>query len=70
MNCAVTIYSLFYSVMKSRSYWNSNTHYPMLFSMGKYYKNNLSTLNNWYLSSDDLPKTVDLCGTDDESDCR
>ena len=37
VNCASCDY-LFYSVMKSRSYWNSNTHNPMLFSMAKDYK--------------------------------
>ena len=32
-NCAVTIYSLFYSVVKTWSYWDLNTRYPMLLSV-------------------------------------
>ena len=69
MSCAVTIYSLCCSVMKSCSYWNSNTLSNVM-QYGKRLFENLSSLNK-YLPSYDLPKTV--CGTERslnlKSDC-
>lgn len=64
-DCAVTIYSLCYSVMKS---WTVvigiETHAIYCYSVWKkILYENVSSLNK-YLSSDDLPKTVDLCRTD------
>ena len=71
VSCVVAIYSLHYSVMKSCSYWNSNTLCNVI-QYGKRLYENLSSLNK-YLPSDDLPKTVDVCGTevslDLKSDC-
>ena len=57
--------------MKSCSYWNSNILSNVIQHGKRLYKN-LSSLNK-YLPSDDLPKTVDVCGTevslDLKSDC-
>ena len=57
--------------MKSCSYWNSNILSKVI-QYGKRLYENLSSLNK-YLPSDDLPKTVDVCGTerslDLKSDC-
>ena len=65
----MAIYSLCYSVMKSCSYWNSNTLSNVM-QYGKGLYENLSSSNK-YLPSYDLPKTV--CGTerslDLKSDC-
>ena len=66
----MAVYSLYYSVMKSCRCWNSNT--SNVIQDGKRLYGNLSSLNK-YLPSDDLSKTVDVCGTqvslDLKSDC-
>ena len=62
VSCAVAIYSLRYSVMKSCSYWNSNILSNVI-QYGKRLYENLSSLNN-YLPSDYLPKAVGVCGTE------
>ena len=71
MSCAVAIYSLCYSGMKSHNYWNSNTLSNVI-QYGKRLYENLPSLNK-HLSSDDLPKTVHVCGTERslhlKSDC-
>ena len=72
VNCAVSIYWLCYCVMKSCSYWNWNTLSNAIQYVKRLYEN-LSSLNK-YLSSNDLPKAVDVCGTEvslaHKSDCR
>ena len=71
VSCTVATYSLCYSVMKSCSYWNSNTLSNVI-QYGERLYENLSSLNK-YLPSDDLPKTV-VCGPeaslDLKSDCN
>ena len=62
VSCAVAIYSLCYSVMKSCNYWNSNTLSNVI-QYGKRLYENPSSLNK-YLPSDNLPKTVDVRGTE------
>ena len=61
VSCAVAVYSLCYSVIKSCSYWNSNTLSGVIQYGKRLYKN--SSLNK-YLLLDDMPKTVDVCGTE------
>ena len=67
MSCAMTVYSLCYSVIKSCSYWNSNTLSDVIQYGKRLYEN--SSLNK-YLPLDDLPKTVDVCGTEVSLDLK
>ena len=66
----MAVYSFCYSVIKSCSYWNSNTLSDVIQYGKRLYEN--SSLNK-YLPLDDLPKTVDVCRTevslDLKSDC-
>lgn len=67
VSCAVAVYSPCYSVIKSCSYWNSNTLSNVIQYGKGLYEN--SCLNK-YLPSDDLPKTVDVCGTEVSLDLK
>ena len=67
VSCAVAVYSLCYSVIKSCSYWNSNTLSDVIQYGKRLYEN--SSLNK-YLPLDDLPKTVDVCGTEVSLDLK
>ena len=61
LSCVVAIYSLCYSIMKSCSYWNSNT-LTTIVDNSKRVLDNLRL--NRSMSSSNLPKTVDVCGTE------
>ena len=67
VSCAVAVYSLCYSVIKSCSYWNSNTLSDVIQYGKRLYEN--SSLNK-YLPLDDLPKTVDVSGTEVSLDLK
>ena len=67
MSCAVAVYSFCYSVIKSCSYWNSNTLSDVIQYGKRLYEN--SSLNK-YLPLDDLPKTVDVCRTEVSLDLK
>ena len=67
VSCAVAVYSLCYSVIKSCSYWNSNTLSDVIQYGKRLYEN--SSLNK-YLPLDDLPKTVHVCGTEVSLDLK
>ena len=67
VSCAVAVYSLCYSVIKSCSYWNSNTLSDVIQYGKRLYEN--SSLNK-YLPLDNLPKTVDVCGTEVSLDLK
>ena len=56
----MVVYSPCSSVIKSCSYWNSNTSSDVIQYGKRLYEN--SSLNK-YLPLDDLPKTVDICRT-------
>ena len=60
-SCVVAIYSLCYSIMKSSSYWNSNTLATVV-DNSKRVQDNLCL--NGCISSSKLPKTVDICGAE------
>ena len=57
-NCFVAIYSICYSKIKSSNFWNSNTLSSIV-----YYGKRLRYLQalKEKFSTDDLPKTVDVC---------
>jgi len=57
LSCAVAIYSLCYSLLKSCSYWNSNTLAEIVYN-GKRLCDNLSLNGNF--SPAHLPKTVEI----------
>ena len=59
--CVVAIYSLFYSIMKSCSYWNSNA-LATIVDKSKKVCDNLCL--NGSISSSKLPKTVNICGAE------
>ena len=61
LSCVVAIYSLFYSIMKSYSYWNSKT-LATIVDNSKRVHDNLCL--NGCISSSNLPKTVDICGAE------
>ena len=61
LSCVVAIYSLCYSIMKSCSYWNSNT-LATIVGNSKRVRDNLCL--NGCISASNLPKTVDVCGTE------
>ena len=63
----MAVYSLCYSVIKSCSYWNSNALSDVIQYGKRLYEN--SSLNK-YLPLDDLPKTVDVCGTEVSLDLK
>ena len=63
----MAVYSLCYSVIKSCSYWNSNTLSDVIQYGKRLYEN--SSLNK-YLPLDDLAKTVDVCGTEVSLDLK
>ena len=67
VSCAVAVYSLCYSVIKSCSYWNLNTLSGVIQYGKRLYEH--SSLNK-YLPLDDLPKTVDVCGTEVSLDLK
>jgi len=57
----VAIYSICYSIIKSSSYWNSNT-LSSIVNYGKRLCDILSLEENF--STDDLPKSIDVFGTE------
>ena len=61
LSCAVPIYSLCYSIIKSCSNWNSNT-IATIVDNGKRLCDNLCL--NGCISSSELPKIVDVCGAE------
>jgi len=61
LSWVVAIYSLCYSIMKSCSYWNSNTSATIV-DNSKRVCDNLCL--NECISSSNLPKTVDVCGAE------
>lgn len=61
LSCAVAIYSLCYSIIKSCSYWNSNT-LAVIVNNGKRLCDNLSLNGNF--SPADLPKSVEVFGAE------
>ena len=61
LSCVVAIYSLCYSIMKSCSYWNSNT-LATIVDNSKRVRDNLCL--NGCISASNLPKTVDVCGAE------
>ena len=58
LSCFVAIYSLSYSIMKSCSYWNSNTLATIVDNSKRVHDNQCL---NGCISSSNLPKTVDIC---------
>ena len=63
LSCAVALYSLCYYVMKPCNYWNYNSSLPTIVNNSKKecYK---SSLEHNQLSPANLPRTVDVCGTE------
>ena len=61
LSCVVAIYSQCYSIMKSCSYWNLNT-LATIADNSKRVCDNLCL--NGCISASNLPKTVDVCGTE------
>ena len=61
LSCVVAIYSLCCSIMKSCSYWNSNT-LDTIVDNSKRVRVDLCL--NGCISSANLPRTVDICGTE------
>ena len=61
LSCVVAIYSLCYSIMKSCSYWNSNTLATIVDNSNRV-RDNLCL--NGSISASNLPKTVDVCGAE------
>ena len=61
LSCAVAIYSLCYSIVKSCSYWNSNS-IATIVDNGKRLFDNLCL--NGCISPSELPKIVDVCGAE------
>ena len=61
LSCAVAIYSLCYSIIKSCSYWNSNT-LAVIVDNGKRLCDNLSLNGNF--SPADLPRAVEIFGAE------
>ena len=57
----MAICSLYYSIIKSHSYWNSNTQASIV-DNGKRLGNNICL--NGCISLSHLPKTVDVCGAE------
>ena len=63
LSCAVAIYSLCYWIVKSCSYWNSNT-IATIVDNGKRLGDNLCLNGYTCISLSDLPKIVDVCGAE------
>ena len=61
LSCVVAIYSLCYSIMKSCSYWNSNT-LATIVENSKRVCDNLCL--NGCISSSNFQKPVDVCGAE------
>ena len=63
LSCAVALYSLCYSILKPYNYWNHNSSLPTIvdFSIKMCCK---SSLEHNQLSPANLPRTVDVCGTE------
>ena len=61
LSCVVAIYALSYSIMKSCSYWNSNT-LATIVDNSKRVCDNLCF--DGRISPSNLPKTVDVCGAE------
>ena len=61
LSCVVAVYSLCYSIMKSCTYWNSDT-LATIVDNSKRVSDNLCL--NGCTSSSNLPKTVDICGAE------
>ena len=58
--CAISLYSICYSVIKACNYWDSNTISAVVY-FGTTLCNNTG-INTW--SSSDLPQKIKICGTD------
>ena len=63
LSCAVPMYSLCYSIVKSCSYWNSNT-IATIVDNGKRLGDNLCLNGCTCISLSDLPKIVDVSGAE------
>ena len=61
LSCVIAIYSLCYSIMKSCSYWNSNTLATIVDNSKRVCAN---LCLHGCISSSNLPKTVDVCGAE------
>ena len=58
--CAISLYSICYSVIKPCNYWDSNTISAVVYFGTTLYNN--TGINTW--SSSDLPQKIKICGTD------
>ena len=63
LSCAVALYSLCYSMLKPYYYWNYNSSLTTIFDFGKKMCCK-SSLEHNQLSPANLPRTVDVCGTE------
>ena len=63
LSCAVALYSLCYSIMKSCNYWNYNSSLPTIVDKGKKMCCK-SILEHNQQSPVNLPRTVDVCETE------
>ena len=63
LSCAVALYSLCYSIMKSCNYWNYNSSLPTIVDKGKKMCCK-SSLEHNQQSPANLPRTVDVCETE------
>ena len=63
LSCAVALYSLCYSIMKSCNYWNYNSSLPTIVDKGKKMCCK-SSLEHNQQSPVNLPRTVDVCETE------
>ena len=63
LSCAVALYSLCYSMMKSCNYWNYNSSLPTIVDKGKKMCCK-SILEHNQQSPVNLPRTVDVCETE------
>ena len=63
LSCAVALYSLCYSIMKSCNYWNYNSSLPTIVDKGKKMCHK-SSLEHNKQSPANLPRTLDVCETE------
>ena len=63
LSCAVALYSLCYSVMKSCNCWNYNSSLPTIVDKGKKMCHK-SSLEHNQLPPANLLRTVEVCGTE------
>ena len=63
LSCAVALYSLCYSIMKSCNYWNYNSSLPTIVDKGKKMCRK-SSLEHSKQSPANLPRTLDVCETE------